>query len=158
MSASRPSKNRKVIGLTTLLMLLLISFPGPASAQDGASASPAASQYNGPSSAPVLDVGDIPPAVSESVADGTGAVNEAASGTGTSSDPGAASGAEGPSAPGVSSAASSTDGTVPDPTGQGMTALPETGGASPPVPISVTCAVVSLLGCVLLLRSSLRRG
>jgi hypothetical protein len=98
------------------------------------------------------------------VADGTEFVNEAASGTevspGTkiSSDPGAASGPEVSSVPQPPPEASSADGTVADPTGQGMTALPETGGVSPPAPISAPCAVVSLLGCVLLVRSGQRRG
>jgi hypothetical protein len=145
MSALRTSKNRKLLGLTTLLVLLLTSFPGPASAQDGASASPGASQYDSSPSAQALDVADVPAAVSENVADGAGSVNEAASGSEVSS------------AAQVSSAASSTDGTVADPTGQGMTALPETGGVPPPAPIAVPCAVVSLLGCGLLVRSSLRR-
>lgn len=99
MSLLRPSKNRKLLTLTTLLVLLLISFPGPASAQDGASASPGASQYTGSSSDQVLDVGDVPPAVSENVADGTESVNEAASGAEISSDPGAASAPEVSSAP-----------------------------------------------------------
>lgn len=164
MSFLRRPKNRKLLTLTTLLALLLISIPGSAAAQDGASASPGASQYTGSSSDQVLDVGDVPPAVSENVADGTESVNEAASGTevspGTeiSSDPGAASNPEVSSAPQASAEASSADGTVPDPTGQGMTALPETGGVSPPAPISAPCAVVSLLGCVLLVRPGLRRG
>jgi hypothetical protein len=158
MSLLPPSKNRKILTLTTLLVLLLSSFPGPASAQDGASASPRASQYNDSSGDQALDVGDVPPAVSENVADGTGSVNEAASGTEVSSDPGAASGPEVSSAPQTSPAASSTGGTVADPTGQGMTALPETGGVSPPAPTSAPWAVESLLGCVLLVRSGLRRS
>lgn len=123
----RPSKNRKLLGLTSLLVLLLAASPGPVSAQASGSASPGAAQYS-LSSAPVLDVGDIPPAASENVADGTATVNEAASD------------------PEVSSAASPAARPVADPTGQGLTALPETGGVSPPVQISAKRAVASLPG------------
>ncbi len=133
-------KKRTPLVLVTLLALLL-AYPGHASAQGSASASPDTSQY-GDSSSPAMDVADIPSTVSDSVDDGTGSVNEAM--TDQELSPAAASPAAGSAA---------------NPGGEGMTALPETGGASSSAPVAAVCAGASLLGCsLLLLRSISRRG
>ncbi len=125
-----------------MLLALLLAGQGQASAQGSASASPGASQYGGETSAPAMDVADIPPTVSDNVDDGTGSVNEAM--TDQELSPAAASPAAGSAA---------------NPGGEGMTALPETGGASSSAPVAAVCAGASLLGCsLLLLRSISRRG
>src|ERR687894_2903699 len=103
----------------TLLVLatlwaLLLACPGQAIAQGSASASPGASQYE-ESSSPAMDVADIPPTVSDNVDDGTGSVNEAMT------DRGASPAAASPAA---------------NPGGEGLTALPATGGASSPAPVA----------------------
>ena len=143
MGAPRFLKKSALLVLAMLLALLLAG-QGQASAQGGASASPGASQYGGETSAPAMDVADIPPTVSDNVDDGTGSVNEAMTDRG-------ASPAEASPTAGASSSAK--------PGGEGITALPETGGASSPAPVVALCAGVLLLVCsLLLLRSSLHRG
>ena len=123
--------------LATLLAFLLVC-PGQAFAQGSASASPGTSQYGG-SSAPAMDVADIPPTVSDNVDDGAGSVNKAM--TDRDASPAAASPAAGSAA---------------NPGGEGLTALPET-GASSATPVAALGAGVLLLGCSLfLLRSRLR--
>ena len=130
-------KNPTFLVLATLLALLLVC-PGQASAQGSASALPDASQY-GDSSAPAMDVADIPPTVSDNVDDGTGgSVNEAMTDRDLSP-----------------AAASPAAGSAVNPGGEDLTALPETGGASSAAPVAVLD--VLLVGCsLLMLRSSLR--
>lgn len=146
---SNPLKNGTLLLLT--LLALLLAFPGPASAQGSASASPGANQYEG-ASAPAMDVADIPPTVTENVNDGAGSVNEAM--TGGDPSPAAASPAAGSAA-----SSSATAGSAANRAGGNITALPETGGASPPAPVATLGACGLLLGCgLVLLRSSQRRG
>ncbi len=134
----RYQKRSTLLVLATLLALLLAS-PGQASAQGSASASPGASQYE-ESSSPAMDVADIPPTVSDNVDDGTGSVNEAMTDRGASP-----------------AAASPAAGSAANPGGEGLTALPETGGASSPAPVAALGVGALLVGCsLLLLRSSLR--
>lgn len=136
MGATRSSKNRTLLAL----MALLLASSGPASAQGSASASPGASQYTGPHRGD-LDTADIPPAITENAADGAGPVNEAMANGDVPSN----------ADPDVASASA-------NPAGEGMTALPETGGVPSPVLVVALCAGISSLGCSLLLvRSSLRR-
>ncbi len=138
MGTPRSQKRCTLLVLATLLVLLL-AWPGQASAQGSASASPDASQY-GESSSPAMDVADIPPTVSNNVDDGTGAVNETM--TGRDVSPAAASPAAGSAA---------------NPAAESMTALPETGGASSPARVVALGMGALLLGySLLLLRSSLR--
>lgn len=138
MGVKYSSKSATLLVLTTVLALLL-AFPGPASAQGSASASPGANQYED-ASAPAMDVADIPPTVTENVGDGAGSVNEAMTGRETSP-----------------AAASPAAGSAENTAGGNITALPETGGASPPALVVALCGL--LLGCSLLvLRSGLRRG
>ena len=144
--APRSSKKSVLLVLATLLALLLVG-QGQASAQGSASASPDASQY-GDSSSQAMDAADIPPTVSDNVDDGTGSVNDAMTDRGASPAEASAAGA---SPAGASPSAS--------PGGEGMTVLPETGGASSPAPVLALCAGVLLLVCGLsLLRSSLHGG
>ena len=76
MTGTPRSQKRRMLLVLATLWALLLACPGQASAQGSASASPDASQY-GDSSAPAMDVADIPPTVSDNVDDGTGSVNEA---------------------------------------------------------------------------------
>ncbi len=138
--APRSLEGSALLALATLLALLL-ACQGQASAQGSASASPDASQYGG-SSSPAMDVADIPPTVSDNVDDGTGSVNEAMTDRGASQAEASPAGASPSAKPG----------------GKGMTALPETGGASSPAPVVALCTgVLSLVCSLLLLRSSLQR-
>ena len=139
MIATPRSQKKLTFLVLAALSALLLACPGQASAQGSASASPDASQY-GDSSAPAMDVADIPPTVADNVDDGTGSVNEAMTDRGASP-----------------AAASPAAGSAANPGGENLTALPETGGASSAAPVAALGVGVVLLGCsLLLLRSSLR--
>ena len=115
---------RLLFVLLPTVLALALALSSPANAQ---SASPGASQYEGQADAAAASAAQFPPEAADDVAVGTGAVNEAMSG-------------------GSPSAAASP--------GNGITRLPETGGA----PLASLCAGASSLAfALLLLRSTLRK-
>jgi hypothetical protein len=115
----------RLLKLTVASLLAALMLSTPALAQGADPDTPADSQYDVDSEA--LSTGDIPKTLADNAADGTGAVNDALEGSGSSGSSGGSDDAPEKVA--------------------GLTVLPETGGAS----LAGACAGVLVSGAGLLL-------